>query len=515
MKSGLIRRKITEDRTDTDAASKILLFSDIPGGAEAFEKAVKFCYGINFEITVGNVVELLCAAKYLEMTEEWCEDNLATRADEFLKKAALIDLLSSLTTLRSCERFLPLAEDMKIVQRCVDVVALKACNESNFPTRSPPIWWAFELSVVCPVFLHKIITSMRFRGANSRTLSIAITAYAQQSLADLLPPSQYCDSPPASSISQKTFLESLISILPLDITLPIGFLCCLLRATIFLNSSTATHEKLERAIAEVLDQAVVGDLLTISLDYNKQNIVGLVSIFQILSGFVDKERKAHGGNDILISTSKSMQTVVRTVDSYVGDIATDENLSVSKFVTIAGIFPTTVRRFDDDLYRAVDIYLKAHPDLDELEKEKTCSVMDPLKLSYEARLHASKNKRLPMQILLQTLYYDQLKLTSAGLDNMSMVDNDVAILRGRIKVDTSLAKENVALKLELDKMKAHVSQLEKGQSSSSSKKPNKFLSTISKKFEKLRNHFTSKDTSAIVEHVAKVAKPKKRRFSMS
>lgn len=511
----MIRRKIAED--PTDAASEILL-SAIPGGAEAFEKAVMFCYGVNFEITVRNVVEILCAAEYLEMTEELCEGNLATRADEFLKKAALNDLLSSLTTLRSCESFLPLAEDMKIVQRCVDAVALKACKESNFPTRSPPRWWAFELSAVSPAFLQKIITSMRLRGANSRTLSIAITAYAQQSLAELLTPSD-TDSPPAYSISQKALLESLVAILPPDIPLPIGFLCCLLRAAIFLNSATASRQELERAITEVLDQASVGDLLTISLDYRGQNIVGLVSVFQILSGFVDKARKAHGGG-ALLSTSKAMQTVVRTVDSYLGDIATDEKLSVSKFVTIAGAFPASARRFDDDLYRAVDIYLKAHPNIDEIEKEKTCSVMDPLKLSYEARLHASKNKRLPMQIVLRTLYYDQLKLTSVGLDDVSMVDDDVASLRGRIKVDTSLAKENVALKLQLDKMKAHISQLEKGQTSSIStpkslKKPHKFLSTMSKKFEKLKNHFTSKDTSSIVEHVAQVAKPRKRRFSMS
>ncbi|URD81928.1 NPH3 family [Musa troglodytarum] len=41
--------------------------------------------------------------------------------------------------------------------------------------------------------------------------------------------------------------------------------------------------------------------------------------------------------------------------------------------------------------------------------------MDPLKLSYEARLHASQNKRLPLQIVLHALCYDQLKLRS-GID---------------------------------------------------------------------------------------------------
>ena len=98
--------------------------------------------------------------------------------------------------------------------------------------------------------------------------------------------------------------------------------------------------------------------------------------------------------------------------------------------------------------------MQAHPNLDEIEKEKVCSSMDPLKLSYEARVHASQNKRLPVQIVLHALYYDQLKLRSGGVDERNAPD--AVTTRNQLQADVSLAKENEALRSELMKMKMYI-----------------------------------------------------------
>lgn len=97
--------------------------SNIPGGPEIFEKAAKFCYGVNFEITVHNVAALRCAAEYLQMTDLYCDNNLAGRTDDFLTQVALSSLSGAIVVLKSCEDLLPMAEDLKIVQRCVDLVS--------------------------------------------------------------------------------------------------------------------------------------------------------------------------------------------------------------------------------------------------------------------------------------------------------------------------------------------------------------------------------------------------------
>lgn len=121
-KSGYIRKMIVESN-ETDL-SRINL-SDVPGGAPIFEKAAKFCYGVNFEINVHNVAALICAAEFLEMTDKYCEGNLAGRTEEFLTQVALMSFSAALLVLKTCQDLLPLAEELNIVQRCVDVISSK------------------------------------------------------------------------------------------------------------------------------------------------------------------------------------------------------------------------------------------------------------------------------------------------------------------------------------------------------------------------------------------------------
>lgn len=165
------------------------------------------------------------------------------------------------------------------------------------------------------------------------------------------------------------------------------------------------------------------------------------------------------------------------------------------------------------------ILLQAHPNLDEIEREKVCSVMDALKLSYEARVHASQNKRLPVQIVLHALYYDQLKLRS-GVEDRNM--QEAVTTKSQLQTDVSLVRENEALRSELVRMKLYISDLQKsapggitGTSSKSVPKKPRFFSSMSKTLGKL-NPFKhgSKDTSNIDDGVD-INKPRRRRFSIS
>lgn len=154
--------------------------------------------------------------------------------------------------------------------------------------------------------------------------------------------------------------------------------------------------------------------------------------------------------------------------------------------------------------------------------------MDPLKLSYEARVHASQNKRLPVQIVLHALYYDQLKLRSGnGADDHRNAAPDAIATRNQLQADVSLAKENEALRSELLKMKMYISDMQSNKQSAgtcsksaaagtTTRKPT-FFSSMSKTLGKL-NPFKngSKDTSHIDDSAGvDVTKPRRRRFSIS
>lgn len=121
-KSNHIRKLILDSKVPDLAR---IYLPDIPGGPEIFEKAAKFCYGVNFEITVHNVAALRCAAEYLQMTDKYCDGNLAGRTEDFLSQVALTSLSGALVVLKSCEDLLPMADDLGIVQRCVEIASAK------------------------------------------------------------------------------------------------------------------------------------------------------------------------------------------------------------------------------------------------------------------------------------------------------------------------------------------------------------------------------------------------------
>ncbi|CAI9107177.1 OLC1v1006476C3 [Oldenlandia corymbosa var. corymbosa] len=526
-KSNYIRKYILES---SDPDLSVIDLSDIPGGPEIFEKTAKFCYGVNFEITIQNVAALRCAAEYLQMTDQYCDNNLAGRTEDFLQQVALPSLSGALVVLKSCENLLPLSEDLKIVQRCVDVISSKACVEANFPCRSPPNWWTEELSILDIKFFGRVIASMKARGAKSFTIASALITYAEKCLRDLVRDRSGSGTmtilPNNSDLRtrQQELLEDIVGLLPPEkAALPINFLCCLLRAAIYLGAASKCKNELEKRISAILEHVTVDDLLVLSFTYDGERLFDLESVRRIISSFVEKEKSVavFNAGDFSEASSAAMLRVAKTVDAYLSEIATFSDLSISKFNGIAVLIPKLARKVDDDLYRAVDIYLKAHPNLDEIEREKVCSVMDPLKLSYEARLHASQNKRLPVQIVLHALYYDQLKLRS-GADNDHKMPNAITT-RNQLQADVSLVKENEELRTELLKMKMYISDLQKTQgipakssaATTSSRKPT-FFSSMSKTLGKL-NPFKhgSKDTSNIDDALPEVTKPRRRRFSIS
>lgn len=521
-KSNYIRKLIMES---TEADLTRIDLTDIPGGAEIFEKAAKFCYGVNFEITVHNVAALRCAAEYLQMTDNYSDNNLVGRTEDFLSQVALSSLSGAIVVLKSSHHLLPMAEDLYIVHRCVDVISSKACNEANFPSRSPPNWWTEELTIIDIQFFAKIITAMKSRGAKASTLSAALITYAERSLRDLLRDhsgTAPIDDSDTSRTKQRELLESIVCLLPPDkAAFPINFLCCLLRSAIYLKTSMGCKNEVEKRISMVLEHLSVDDLLAMSFTYDGERLVELESIRRIILGFVEREKSVavFNAGDLKEVCSVSLQRVGKTVDAYLGEIATYTQLTISKFNGIANTIPKFARKVDDDLYRAIDIYLKAHPNLDEIEREKVCSVMEPLKLSYEARVHASQNKRLPVQIVLHALYYDQLKLRSGTAEERSA--HDAAMTRNQAQADVSLVKENEALRCELMKMKLYISDMHKNSQGTSSMKapPSRtkptFFSTVTKTLGKL-NPFRhgSKDTSNIVDAVD-ITKPRRRRFSIS
>lgn len=65
---------------------------------------------------------------------------------------------------------------------------------------------------------------------------------------------------------------------------------------------------------------------------------------------------------------------------------------------------------------------QAHPTLSEHERKRLCRVMDCQKLSMDACMHAAQNERLPLRVVVQVLFSEQVKISNA-LANTSLKES--------------------------------------------------------------------------------------------
>ncbi|CAN6348810.1 unnamed protein product [Urochloa humidicola] len=474
---GYIRRAVAKEKQKQDPSAAVELdLSELPGGADAFEKAARYCYGANFEITPRNAAPLRCAAAFLDMQPPAAD--LARRVDDFLSQSALRSLPGAVAVLRSCEGpLLPAAEEVGVARRAADAVALRICNEALFPTAgSAPGWWGAELAALSPASFQKVATALRCRRAAPEVLAAAASAYAELALAEVLA------DPDHHQRRRSKVLESVVGVLPsaADAPMPAALLCRVLHAAVNSEASASTCRDLELRVAAVLEHATAGDLFGVALDAAGERVRNADTVRRVVAAFVERrqqeasaesQQQQHqmiGGrrsrrSSMSDSSGRSAveKTVARMVEEVAAEMAMEETLGISTFVGVAGAIPKEWRgACEDGVYRAVDIYLKTHPGLDEIQREKVCSVMDPLRLSYQARLHASQNKRLPLQAVLSALYYDHLKLRSGITGDDEHDDTRSAAAQ------QAMARENEELRSELARMHAYVSGIQQQQQQS-------------------------------------------------
>ncbi|XVF59305.1 hypothetical protein PTKIN_Ptkin07bG0265000 [Pterospermum kingtungense] len=492
-KCGYIRKVVSESN---DADVTDIEIPDVPGGAEAFELAAKFCYGINFEMSTENIAMLRCAAEYLEMTEDYAVGNLVGRTEAYLNEVALKSLAGAVSVLHTSENLLPIAEKVKLVGRCIDAIAYLACKESEFCTsgrsesgnastisstisNSKPIvdWWAEDLAVLRIDIFQRVLIAMIARGFKQYALGPVLMLYAQKALRGLEMFGKVRKKiEPRQEHEKRVVLETIVSLLPREKNaMSVSFLSVLLRAAIYLETTVACRLDLEKRMALQLGQAVLDDLLIPAYSFTGDTLFDVDTVQRIMMNYLEYETEgSHFGykeEDGYISPPPSdMERVGKLMESYLAEIATDRNLSVSKFIGLAELIPEQSRVTEDGMYRAIDIYLKAHPTISDLERKKVCSLMDCQKLSREACAHAAQNDRLPVQTVVQVLYYEQQRLrdvmngsiSSGGSPaistRVSLYPTDIHPVSDEL---SSLKRENEDLKLELVKMKMRLKEIER------------------------------------------------------
>uniref|UniRef100_A0A5B7A7V3 BTB/POZ domain-containing protein n=1 Tax=Davidia involucrata TaxID=16924 RepID=A0A5B7A7V3_DAVIN len=408
---------------------------EFPGGSVTFETAAKFCYGVKIELSSSNVAPLRCAGEALEMTDDYSEDNLISTTESFLSQSVLKSLRDSIKTLKSCEPLMPLAETLGIVQRCIDSIAARASSSDpslfgwkvietggrRKATARADSWFQELGHLSLPLF-KRLTFAMKARDLSPEIIESCLIYYAKRYIPGI---SRSNREPSSIPPSEKELLETIIANLPTEkssrSSTATRFLFGLLRTANLSNTSEACRAALERKIGSQLEQAALDDLLIPSYSYLNETLYDVDCVERILGYFLHgleetsatTSTQGEGVDENSSIRSAALMLVGKLIDGYLSEIASDVNLKPEKFHELAVALPEHARLFDDGLYRAVDVYIKAHPWITEAEREKICGVMDCQKLTLEACTHAAQNERLPLRAVVQVLFFEQLQLRHA------------------------------------------------------------------------------------------------------
>ncbi|PIA30829.1 hypothetical protein AQUCO_05400138v1, partial [Aquilegia coerulea] len=477
-RSGYFSRLVFHRRKNGETNSTLNI-DNFPGGYHIFHLVVKFCYGLAVDLTATNVAPLYSAAHFLEMTEDFQHGNLISKAEAFLSFVILSAWKDTLLILKSCEDISLREDELGIVKQCSDSIAWKACLDpqeigcsvdeevslnslSNNAKNSKykygsdgkiveESWWFADISILKIDHFVEVINAIKAKGMKPKLVGGSIVYWISKWL-QKIKHGKDCDH---KEVRGDTF-ECLIRILPSERnSVCCNFLLHLLKVGLMLNIDCDLTMELEIRVATMLESHCAQDLLVKNFkDEDTMNDVSLViRVVDAFVTYISKDPKAR------------MDLVAGVVDDYLALVARDGNLSVECFQLLAEVLPEDARSCNDKLYRAMDMYLKAHPTLTEEERRTVCRSLKYHKLSQDARNHAMKNDRLPVNLTLGLILWEQVNLTKLTLsNNMKYKRSKPQEVVGRTKeVDKRWFKphkELQTMKTDVEKMKVQLSNLQ-------------------------------------------------------
>ncbi|XP_071691687.1 phototropic-responsive NPH3 family protein NPY2-like [Rutidosis leptorrhynchoides] len=422
---------------------------DIPGGPAAFEICAKFCYGMTVTLNAYNVVNARCAAEYLEMHETMEKGNLIYKIDVFLNSSLFRSWKDSIIVLQTTKSMMFLSDEFKLVSHCIDAIASKVSvdvskvdwsytyNRTKLPEENnnhvlneglrsisvPADWWVEDLAELELDLYKRVLVNIKNKGlVQDEVIGEALKAFAFRRLPGL----NKGVIQNGDMIRTRSIVETIVWLLPSEKgCVSCSFLLKLLKMASLVDLGEIGKMELVKKIGQQLEEASVQDLLIRAKEseptiYDVKMVQNIVEQFKVRDQ--DRNGKFEEGNEIQevtkssggILSEASKLMVAKLVDSYLAEIAKDPNLPLSMFMDLAEMVSCFLRPSHDGIYRAIDMYLKAHPGISKSERKKICKLMDCKKLSVDACMHAVQNERLPLRVVVQVLFFEQVRAAASS-----------------------------------------------------------------------------------------------------
>lgn len=343
---------------------------NLPGGAKTFELVVKFCYSWKVDLKATNIAQLYCAAHFLEMSDDLQQGNLISKTETFLSFLIFSSWKDTFRILKSCESISSWAKELQILKRCSESIAWKACtnlqafssgeddaqllkalenNMQKSKSEGFDNWWFEDVSSLRIDHFIEVIQSIKSKGKRSEVVGSCIAHWTAKWLSQITFAHDNLKPKNMAQQLQRVTIECMIKLLPAEEnSATCNFLLLLLKVGLVMKINSDLLNMLEKRIAYMLEQCHVTDLLVKNYG-DKDSVYDVGIVIRVVESYV---------SFILSSQSPKIFSVGRLVDDYLTLIARDKNLKVKSFQSLAEALPVEARFCDDNLYRAIDMYLK-------------------------------------------------------------------------------------------------------------------------------------------------------------
>lgn len=244
----------------------------------------------------------------------------------------------------------------------------------------PKDWWTEDISDLDIDLFRCIITAVRSTYMlPPQLIGEALHVYACRWLPDTTnirvpPPDQSSDDETLLMEKNRRIVDTIASMIPGDKgSVSVGFLLRLLIIANYIGGvSPATKTELLRRSSLQLEDASVNDLLFPSHSSTDPEFYDIDLVLALLQSFLVLWRRSQSPAENSHYFFRTMRKVGKLIDSYLQVVARDANMPVSKVASLAEALPDIAREDHDDIYKAINIYLKVRT----VGKNKLRSIMN-------------------------------------------------------------------------------------------------------------------------------------------
>ncbi|XP_067657171.1 uncharacterized protein [Haliotis asinina] len=368
-KSGYFNNLARGNMSDT----QIVELTNFPGGQDIFSLVADFCYSMTYDLTKNNIVQVRCAAEYLQMNGE---ANLIEISEKFLQDtitSAKMSRSSSgiVTLLLYCATVGTLAERAGIVDQCIEALVdcwLKLPTRFSSPTSKKSSEEKGEKSsnnlYTLPVeWFVKILTQGKEKGVKLSELGEMAIRYVTIAIEkdeadDTKPKTDSKGKDQDKDDSTKTVSSKCTdkSVVKTDISKVLDAILLVLPEEAYAVSEVTTEwitKVLRIATArgcscrEVLVK-IAGEML------NKLSPEDLCIISPSVLHDIVLESTRGGGDDA--------ENACKLVDTYMSEMARKGVLTAETFKLLASAAPSSGRVTHDKMYEVLEYILKTEKD---------------------------------------------------------------------------------------------------------------------------------------------------------